>query len=156
MDDVNDFNMDDVKGLNHQIEILRSRLADTTRNRSEIQENFKDLQVKYTTLVKTYNDVLNRDFKDITELKRKVECYEHEIDSYKDEVNDLNERLANCASDKEKAVAKQKEWTELYKEALNDSRNKLDRQRKVIRGYRSAVGILVAIIAYWMAMAFIA
>lgn len=156
MDDVNDFNMDDVKGLNHQIEILRSRLAATTKNRSEIQENFKDLQVKYTTLVKTYNDVLNRDFKDITELKRKVKYYEHEIDSYKDEVNDLNERLANCASDKEKAVAKQKECTKLYKEALHDSRNKLDRQHNVIRGYRSAVGILVAIIAYWVALAFIA
>lgn len=156
MDDMNDFKMDDVKGLNHQIEILRSRLADTTKNRSEIQENFKDLQVKYTTLVKTYNDVLNRDFKDITELKRKVEYYEHEIGHYQDEVKDLKERLANCASDKEKAVAEQKEWTEIYKEALHKSRNKLDRQHNVIRGYRSAVGILVAIIAYWVAMTFIA
>ncbi len=127
--------MDEIEKLKQQIETLKSRLAATTKNRSEIQENFKDLQVKYTTLVKTYNNVLNRDF---------------------DEVKDLKERLANCASDTEEAVSKQKEWTKLYKEALHDSRNKLDRQRNVIRGYRTTVGILVAIIAYWVAMTFIA
>lgn len=148
--------MDEIEKLKQQIETLKSRLAATTKNRSEIQENFKDLQVKYTTLVKTYNNVLNRDFKDITDLKRQVELCEHEIDRYQDEVKDPKERLANCASDTEEAVSKQKEWTKLYKEALHDSRNKLDRQRNVIRGYRTTVGILVAIIAYWVAMTFIA